>query len=366
MAQEPGQDPPMVELRQALAEDPLQADVRSPFYTNADRASVNTPLFQDDLGDTDSSYSNFISSTSEQTSLTSSILNYKYENGRRYHAFREGTYLVPNDEEEQDRMDLVHHLYCMALGGELYLAPISENPQRVLDLGTGTGIWAIDFADQFPSAEVIGTDLSPIQPAWTPTNCAFEVDDYESEWSYHKKFDFIHARELEGCISNDDELFRQAYKHLIPNGHIELQATYPQFLSDDDTAKRAENAQFWLKTLIDGLARFGKPLDNAIQWKSKLEDAGFKNVRQEIRKIPVGAWPKDPRLKEIGRFQGIQQMKAVESYTPAVFDRVLGWSSEEIQILVAKVRKELTDPSIHLYIPVYFVWGQKPRSDDDA
>jgi methylase of polypeptide subunit release factors len=33
----------------------------------------------------------------------------------------------------------------------------------VLDIGTGTGIWAIDFADEHPEAEVIGTDLSPIQ-----------------------------------------------------------------------------------------------------------------------------------------------------------------------------------------------------------
>lgn len=33
----------------------------------------------------------------------------------------------------------------------------------VIDIGTGTGIWAIDFADEHPESEVIGTDLSPIQ-----------------------------------------------------------------------------------------------------------------------------------------------------------------------------------------------------------
>lgn len=53
----------------------------------------------------------------------------------------------PNDEEEQDRMDLVHHIFGLALKGELFLAPIPEKPQRVLDLGTGTGIWAMDFAE---------------------------------------------------------------------------------------------------------------------------------------------------------------------------------------------------------------------------
>lgn len=34
----------------------------------------------------------------------------------------------------------------MLLGGRLFNAPL-KNPQKVLDLGTGTGIWAIDFAE---------------------------------------------------------------------------------------------------------------------------------------------------------------------------------------------------------------------------
>lgn len=33
----------------------------------------------------------------------------------------------------------------MRCGGELHLAPIGSNPQRILDLGTGTGIWAMDM-----------------------------------------------------------------------------------------------------------------------------------------------------------------------------------------------------------------------------
>jgi methylase of polypeptide subunit release factors len=44
------------------------------------------------------------------------------------------------------------------LDGKLFLAPL-RTIHRVLDIGTGTGIWAIDFADAFPSAHVIGEDL---------------------------------------------------------------------------------------------------------------------------------------------------------------------------------------------------------------
>jgi methylase of polypeptide subunit release factors len=56
-------------------------------------------------------------------------------------------------------MDLHHEIVLQLLGGALHKAPISHNPQHILDVGTGTGIWAIDMADKYPSAEVLGVDL---------------------------------------------------------------------------------------------------------------------------------------------------------------------------------------------------------------
>ena len=58
-----------------------------------------------------------------------------------------------------------HHVYSLALDGELHLAPI-ESPKRILDLGTGTGLWVMEMAEKFPKATVTGNDLSPIQPTW--------------------------------------------------------------------------------------------------------------------------------------------------------------------------------------------------------
>lgn len=52
---------------------------------------------------------------------------------------------MPNDEEEADRLDMLHEMILTTMHRKLFLAPIGESPTRVIDLGTGTGIWAIDF-----------------------------------------------------------------------------------------------------------------------------------------------------------------------------------------------------------------------------
>ncbi|BDD58241.1 hypothetical protein MAP00_003532 [Monascus purpureus] len=310
--------------------------------------------------ETDSAYNGSVGSASYLSSLSSGIKDYKYENGRRYHSFREGSYLVPNDEKEQDRMDFLHHIYGLILDGKLQKAPIDQNIQRVLDIGTGTGIWAIEFADEYPSAHVIGTDLSPIQPTWVPPNCQFEIDDYESPWLFRTPFDYIHARELEGCIADEDKLFREAFQHLKPGGYFEIEGSSSHLSSDDGTHEKAEYNQLWFKEGRNSAKSFGKLADNAPTWKAKLEKAGFVDVKEFVFKLPFGPWPKDPKLKEIGRYQQVQQVQAIESYTPGFLTRIGGWEPEEAQVLIAKVRKELSDSSLHMYVPIYFVWGRKP------
>jgi tRNA1(Val) A37 N6-methylase TrmN6 len=48
--------------------------------------------------------------------------------------------MLPNDEAEQDRLDLQHHLFRLTADGALYLAPIPKDVHNVLDAGCGTGI----------------------------------------------------------------------------------------------------------------------------------------------------------------------------------------------------------------------------------
>lgn len=117
----------------------------------------------DDYDETDSALGD--DTASSTTSLSSTIYKHRYENGRTYHAFKgdEALYNFPNDDSENDRLDMQHHLFNLTFNGKLFLTPIPESKKlgRVLDLGTGTGIWAIDFADTHQESEVVGVDLSP-------------------------------------------------------------------------------------------------------------------------------------------------------------------------------------------------------------
>ncbi|KAL1964135.1 hypothetical protein VTN77DRAFT_7223 [Rasamsonia byssochlamydoides] len=72
--------------------------------------------------DNNSTYGNEISTYS--ASLTSSVVNYRHENGRRYHAYRDGSYLLPNDEDEADRLDMMHETMLTIMGRKLFLTPI--------------------------------------------------------------------------------------------------------------------------------------------------------------------------------------------------------------------------------------------------
>ena len=235
----------------------------------------------------DSAYEESLNESQYSTSLASSVVNYKYENGRRYHSYREGSYPLPNDESEQERLDLLHHIFKLMLDGELFRAPLPPDPHRVLDFGTGTGIWAMDFADQFPSAEVVGTDLSPIQPMWVQPNCRFYVDDVESEWVYRESeaFDFIHGRGMAGSIRDWPKLYEQIYKNLKPGGYLEMQEYETWVRSDDGTLENAKFIIEWQEKIDEASKAFGKQMNVAGLQKGFIQDAGFEDVTEDIYKV---------------------------------------------------------------------------------
>ncbi|KAK3946574.1 hypothetical protein QBC32DRAFT_249067, partial [Pseudoneurospora amorphoporcata] len=123
---------------------------------------------------------------SSRASISSSIMEYRTISGRRYHSdsVTDGEYWGPNDEKAMEVMDIFHHAMTLILNDRLYTAPLSKDIKNAIDIGTGTGLWAVDFADEFPTCNVIGTDISAIQPSWVPPNLQFDIDDASKTLSH--------------------------------------------------------------------------------------------------------------------------------------------------------------------------------------
>ncbi|ETN45927.1 uncharacterized protein HMPREF1541_00109 [Cyphellophora europaea CBS 101466] len=293
--------------------------------------------------------------------LRSSLLESVQENGRGYHKYRDGVYILPEDAREQERLDLQHEMFLRSLDRKLYLAPIDEPVHEALDLGTGTGTWAIDFADQHPEANVVGVDLSPIQPSWVPPNCRFVVDDFDKEWAYKTKFDFIHGRMLLTSSADFPTLFQRAYDSLRPGGWIEMQDLYMP-LKCDDGSMDGTTYQQWNELYIQACSKLGRDPSYTAKYKEWMTTAGFDGVEEEVFKWPVNTWPKDDKLKEMGSWNLINMLDGLEGFTVRLWTMALEMSTEEIEVILAGVRKDVQDKRIHSYWPMYVVYGRKPSS----
>lgn len=93
--------------------------------------------------------------------------------------------------------------------------------------------------------------------------------------------------------------------------------------SDDGTTDGTifEN---WGKISLEAGDCFGKTLRVVDESTEYMTKAGFQDVTQRRFRVPIGTWPKDSRLKELGRYNRLQWEKGIEGWTMRLLTGVLG------------------------------------------
>jgi metalloendopeptidase OMA1, mitochondrial len=286
-----------------------------------------------------------------------------------------------------------YEILKMVMDGRLHISPFSRAhpPRKVLDIATGTGTWAIEMGDMYPEAEIIGTDLSPIQPAFVPPNVRFFIEDscvflparvvvckltYHDiglmtgmafmdglvSWGfaetiislqtadineskqegltrdrdYPADFDFIHTRVTIGCWSDmKKQIIQRAFDHLQPGGWLECQEVPAIIACDDGTMSDDYGWQRWAREL----GAVGRLADRQVNVGPELKDwmreVGFVDIHETIFKIPVNGWPKEMRLKHVGMMWQRNLLEGLSGFSLGMFHRFMGKSVEEIEASVS-------------------------------
>jgi hypothetical protein len=85
----------------------------------------------------------------------------------------------------------------------------------------------------------------------------------------------------------------------------------------------------WNLVLTTG--RLGVPLAACTNYAEWMTDVGFEDVTEKRMKMPSSPWPKDKRMKLIGAF---------EMHNLRMFNKAYGWSQEQIEMFLVKVRQD--------------------------
>lgn len=280
--------------------------------------------------------------------------------GHKYH--HSGRIFVPFDEKEQQRMEIQHRLFRHCLNGALTATRIPLNVERILDLGSGTGVWPLEMAVRYPQAKILGIDISRIQRTnAVPPNVSFVIDNVENPWPTPAgSIDFLHARSLAGGVTDWPALFEQAYQKLKPGGLLEWTELAIQIFDFDGNFGDAELCPNFLNLWRDVTSRNNinfTPSPHGPEW---LVEAGFESIAQRTEILPLGDWAQDEKLQIRQALMNTITSEHFENHCGLLFTKY-GWTREQFDAVAPTFFSDLQAESKKPYTMVVFTTARKPR-----
>lgn len=188
----------------------------------------------------------------------------------------------------------------------------------------------------------------------TTANCHLQVDDIRSKdwWELANgyTYDYIHTRMSLGIFPDFREIIQKSYNNLEPGGWMESQELYPTVYCDDGTMPDDWPLNEWSKDQDKAAHEIlGTPLRIANKLKKWYAEAGFVEVKEEIFRIPILEWAKEPQMKMFGKFMAMNMQAGLYGWSVNYFHRAFGWTQDETRVRLARVHNSLFDKSVHAY-----------------
>ena len=264
---------------------------------------------------------------------------------------------MPCDDAEQTRLAIFYQIYLVLLDNQISLGRIPPNAECILDLGTGTGDWAMAAAERFPNAEVTAVDISAIlHPSAAPVNVSFELDDVQKAWTYNKPFDYILTRDLAGALSDWDFVYHEASKHLKMGGTLEVADQGRIQLTNEPSNSYTS---IYNGALLSAAERAGTPLNLDHMKKTAFERAGLSVTKSKAFDLPIGEWNPNARRKLAGKMALIAILEGLEAFALRLLTKHQGWKEEDVKDLIDKVKEEILMPDSKAFVRVQFVVARK-------
>lgn len=197
------------------------------------------------------------------------------------------------------------------------------------------------------------------------------------------------------------QVVRRAFANLRPGGWLECQELLLRPACDDGTMPPDYGFLAWADDLHDAAARADRQLYLGPDLARWMVDAGFVDVQQLVFKIPLGDWPKELWLRQLGTLWQQNLLSGLRGFALALLHRVYGRSVEDIevraillpdnwttrcfkkkkkkkkktllpiyfrpaintdaQVSLVDTRRALLNQSVHAYHQLYVVFGRKPE-----
>ena len=258
-------------------------------------------------------------------------------------------YVLPKDLDETNRLDFQHYMLRSFLKGN-HLAPLGQ-PRDILDVGCGTGRWAVELATEFPRANVIGVDVAPPPLAESAHGAAAENYTFvqgnvlERLPFADNSFDYVHQRYLILAIPANrwPQVIAELLRVTRPGGWVELIETAPPA-----GAPAMDQLATWGRSLV---SKRGIDMAMAGQIGPLLTAGGAREVTARTLTIPVG--------KPGGRIGGMMEVDYLSALTAIRGPlAALGIASEAaFDQAMARARQEFDRHSFPQSI--YVAYGRK-------